>query len=160
MKRFLIAGFAFVLLLSLTGCWGGSTENDPPDEPYWADGELTQAEVRGHYDIRFQAVGEEAFGYPVDFITLDGQLAMVLRPNQSDALTLSFDSYAPKTGTAQLEQSEERSDGTYTLFCEITFAEQNGKLVFEGTYTVELDGVVKDDYAISGNIIWVVSNNL
>lgn len=153
MKRFLAAGFALVLLLSLAGCWGGPPENAPLDEPYWADGELTQDEVRGHYDILFQEVGEEAFGYPVDFITLDGQLAMVLHPDQSDARTLSFDSYDPKTGTAQLEQSEEGADGTYTLFCEITFSEQSGKLVFEGTYTVELDGVVKDDYAISGSMI-------
>lgn len=153
MKRFLAAGFIFILLLSLTGCWGGPPENAPPDELYWADGELTQDEVRGHYDIRFQAVGEEAFGNFVDFITLDGQLAMVLRPNQSDASTLSFDSYDPKTGTAELEQSEEGADGTYTLFCEITFAEQNGKLAFEGTYIVKLDGVVEKDYAISGRMI-------
>ena len=153
MKRFLIAVFACVLLLSLTGCRGGSPANEPPAESCWADGELTQAEVRGHYDILFQEVGEEAFGYPVDFITLDAQLAMVLRPNQSDARTLSFDSYDPKTGTARLEQSEAGEAGTYTLFCEITFAEQNGKLVFAGTYTVELDGVVKNDYAISGSMI-------
>ena len=153
MKRFLAAVFAFILLLSLTGCHGDAPKKDSTNEPYRADGELTQAEVRGNYDILFKADGEEPFGYSVDFITLDNQLAMVLRPNQSDATTLSFDSYDPKTGTAQLEQSQEGSDGTYTLFCKITFTEKNGKTVFEGNYTVKLDGVVKKDYAVSGRMI-------
>lgn len=126
MKRFLAAGFALFLLLLLPACRGGS----PESTSYGADGELTQAEVRGHYEILFQAAGEEAFGYAVDFITLDERLTMVLRPNQSDATALSFDSYDPKTGTAKLEQSEEGADGIYTLFCEITFTEHNGKLAF------------------------------
>lgn len=152
MKRFLTAAFAFFLLLSL-GCRGGPPRNDPADKPYRADGELTQTDVRGHYDILFKADGEESFVYPVDFITLDAKLAMVLRPDQSDARTLSFNSYDPKTGTAQLEQSEKTPDGTYTLFCEITFSEQSGKLVFEGTYKVKLDGVTQKDYAISGSMI-------
>ena len=59
MKRFLAAGFALFLLLLLPACRGGS----PESTSYGADGELTQAEVRGHYEILFQAAGEEAFGY-------------------------------------------------------------------------------------------------
>ena len=167
MNRFRrITALVLTLMLALSLCACGEKEKDGlfSEENYqnrsnqvvdddWADGELTQSEVRGHYDILFQAAGEEAFGYLVDFITLDAKLAMVLRPDRNDAHTLSFDSYDSKTGTARLEQSEEGADGTYTLFCEITFSEQNGKLVFEGTYTVKLDGVVKDDYAISGSMI-------
>ena len=77
MKRFLAAVFAFILLLSLTGCHGDAPKKDSTNEPYRADGELTQAEVRGNYDILFKADGEEPFGYSVDFITLDNQLASV-----------------------------------------------------------------------------------
>ena len=153
MKRFVAAGFVFALLISLTGCWGGTVKNNTPGEEYWADGVLTQEEVRGHYDITFKADGEEAFCYPLDFITLDGRLTMTLRPNSSDSTMLAFDSYDPKTGAAELKQSEAGEDGIYTLFCKITFAEENGKLVFKGNYTIEVDGVVRKDYAISGSMI-------
>lgn len=152
MKRFLVAGFVCILLI-LTGCWGGSPGNNFTDESYWADGELTQDEVRGHYYMLFQADDEESFSYPVDFITLDAQLAMVLGADQSSSLPLSFDSYDSRTGTAKLEHREETADGIYTHFWTITFTEKNGELVFDGTCTVEMDGVVEKEYTISGSVL-------
>lgn len=152
MKRFMTAGIMSFLLLSLTGCWGNSPDDNSSGESRWADGELSQAEVRGNYDISFQKAGGESFRYPADMITLDQQLAMVLRPDQSDSSTLVFDSYDPETGTAELKQSKDVEEGTYTLLCKIIFMEKNGNLVFSGTYTVEKDGVVEKDYAISGSM--------